>query len=529
MEFHFPINCEHEGEAQTVPLYGKQSRHRSRLIGKWNKRFERTTCGVQYDGHFNLMEPSMKEKDEVESNSIMTKRARAISAQAWAALGGAPAALDTLEFTGQGDLPSAYAVTDFASAAIACASLSLADFASCRTGPPPLITIDRRLSSFWYGLSIRPQGWALPPLRDSISGDYRSADGWIRLHTNAPHHREIALRVLGCQDSPADVANAVSAWTGNELESAIVASGGCAAQMRSESQWAVHPQGQAVAAEPLIHRTVLPSGIKADWPIPASRPLAGIRVLDLTRVLAGPTASRFLAGFGADVLRIDPPDWNEDGVAPEVTLGKRCARLDLRTAEGRLIFEQLLSTADVLLHGYRTEALDALGYNAANRRALAPGLIDISLNAYGWSGPWAPRRGFDSLVQMSCGIAAAGQSWQKAEHPVPLPVQALDHTTGYLMAAAALSGLAQRVRSGCATQARLSLARTAKLLTDQGRVPLSSHLAVESDEDWSARLEHTAWGSARRLRPPVQMAGSPMQWALPASALGSAQPVWPEP
>ncbi len=470
----------------------------------------------------------MTEKDDAGYDSTATQRARSITAHAWAALGGTPAALDTLEFTGQGDLPSAYTVTDLASAAIACAALALADFTACRSGSAPRVTVDRRLSSFWYGLSIRPQGWTLPPLRDPISGDYRSADGWIRLHTNAPHHRQVALRVLGCRDSPADVADAVRAWAGSALESAIVASGGCAAEMRSESQWAAHPQGQAVAAEPLIHRTILPPGLKADWLIPASRPLAGIRVLDLTRVLAGPTASRFLAGFGADVLRIDPPDWHEDGVAPEVTLGKRCARLDLHTAEGRLVFEQLLGTADVLLHGYRTEALDALGYSAANRQTLAPGLIDVSLNAYGWSGPWAPRRGFDSLVQMSCGIAAAGQAWQQTEHPLPLPVQALDHTTGYLMAAAALSGLAQRVRSGCATQARLSLARTAKLLTDQGQVSLPTRLAVENDEDWSAGLEHTTWGPARRLRPPVHIAGNPMQWALPASALGSAPPVWPD-
>lgn len=470
----------------------------------------------------------MIEKDGAGHDSATTTRARSIAAYAWAALGGTPAALDTLEFTSLGGLPSTYAVTDFASGAIASAALALADFIRCRTGSAPRVTVDRRLSSFWYGLSIRPQGWTLPPLRDPISGDYRTTDGWIRLHTNAPHHREIALRVLGCPDSTAEVAHAVSAWSARELESAIVASGGCAAEMRSEAQWATHPQGLAVAAEPLIHCTTLPGGIQPDWPIPASRPLTGIRVLDLTRVLAGPTASRFLAGFGADVLRIDPPDWHEDGVAPEVTVGKRCARLDLRSAEGRRVFEQLLSTADVLLHGYRTEALDALGYNAANRQALSPGLIDVCLNAYGWSGPWAARRGFDSLVQMSCGIAAAGQAWQQAEHPVPLPVQALDHTTGYLMAAAALRGLTQHLRHGGATQARLSLARTAKLLTDQGQVPPSQPFALETPEDWSSGLEHTTWGPAHRLRAPLHIAGSPMQWALPASALGSAQPVWPD-
>ncbi|HEY9281471.1 MAG TPA: CoA transferase [Eoetvoesiella sp.] len=456
----------------------------------------------------------------------MTKRARSITASTWAALGGKPDALNKLEFTGNGDLPSTYAVTDLASATVATAALALADLVSCRTGAAPAVTVNRRLSSFWYASSIRPLGWALPSLRDSITGDYRTTDGWLRLHTNAPHHREAAERVLGCHGSHEDIAKAVSAWSKRELESAIVASGGCAAEMRSEAEWSLHPQGQAIAAEPLIHQTIQHPGIQANWEIPASKPLAGIRVLDLTRVLAGPAASRVLAGFGAEVLRIDPPDWNEDGVAPDVTLGKRCARLDLRTAQGRTSFEQLLSTADVLLHGYRPEALEALGYGAMKRRAFSPGLVDVCLNAYGWSGPWAGRRGFDSLVQMSSGIADAGQKWQQAGKPYPLPVQALDHATGYLMAAAAISGLARRVRSGCATQARLSLARTAKLLTDQGLIESSTDFALETSADWSPGIEKTTWGDARRLHPPMLVSGSPMHWALPASALGSARASW---
>jgi crotonobetainyl-CoA:carnitine CoA-transferase CaiB-like acyl-CoA transferase len=252
-------------------------------------------------------------------------------------------------------------------------------------------------------------------------------------------------------------------------------------------------------------------------------------VLDLTRVLAGPVATRFLAGYGAQVLRIDPPDWDEPAVVPEVSLGKRCARLDLRAAEGRARFEALLAQADVLVHGYRPGALAHLGYDAAALRRLAPALIDVCLDAYGWSGPWAARRGFDSLVQMSSGIAAAGMRWRGADAPVPLPVQALDHASGYLLAAAAVRGLSARRADGRGRQARVSLARSARLLVEQARAPEAKEeptLAPPADADWATLTEATSWGAARRLLPPVDIQGAAMQWSLPASALGSAAPFW---
>jgi crotonobetainyl-CoA:carnitine CoA-transferase CaiB-like acyl-CoA transferase len=287
-----------------------------------------------------------------------------------------------------------------------------------------------------------------------------------------------------------------------------------------------HPQGRAVATEPLVHIVGTDHRSAFLWRPAPSRPLADLRVLDLTRVLAGPVATRFLAGYGADVLRIDPPGWDEPGVIPEVTLGKRCARLDLEDNIDRRCFEVLLSQADVLVHGYRPGALDRLGYDPATRHSISPGLIDISLSAYGWSGSWATRRGFDSLVQMSSGIAEAGMHWRHSDKPVPLPVQALDHATGYLMAAAAIRGLTRRLDDGFGTQARLSLARTAKLLTDHSDGDLSSLLLPETSADLSPTVEHTYWGEARRVAPPVAVAGAPMYWECPAQMIGSAVPAW---
>jgi crotonobetainyl-CoA:carnitine CoA-transferase CaiB-like acyl-CoA transferase len=445
----------------------------------------------------------------------------------WTALRGDPAALEAIAVTGTGALPSAFAVTDFASAAVAVAAAAVREIIHGNTGSRPPLTVDRRLCSFWFGMSIRPQGWTLPAMWDPVTGDYRTRDGWIRIHANAPRHRAAAEKVLGCEGDRETFARAVADWSRGELERAIVTAGGCAAEMRSREEWLEHPQGIALTAEPLVHLSQTSSRARAARPCgPADRPLAGIRVLDLTRVLAGPVATRFLAGYGATVLRIDPPDWDEPGVVPEVTLGKRCARLDLEDAGDRTRFESLLRDADVLIHGYRPGALAALGYDERACEALAPGLIDVSLDAYGWSGPWSQRRGFDSLVQMSAGIAAAGMAWRAADRPTPLPVQALDHATGYLMAAAALRGLAQRLATRRGFRARLSLARTARALIECGTPRPDPALEPESGLDMDPRAEQTSWGPARRLKPPVAIERAPMHWTLPATALGSAAAGW---
>ncbi len=447
----------------------------------------------------------------------MTDAARRFADAIHLAAGGGPA--PTLRMTGDGGFTSAFAVTDLAAGAVGAAGRAMAALAGA-----PAVAVDRRLASFWFAFSVRPQGWTLPPAWDAVAGDYAARDGWIRLHTNAPHHRAAALRVLGAAAEREAVARAVAAWEAGALEDAVVAAGGCAARMHDAPGWAAHPQGAAVAAEPLIHRATLPATPR-DWSPRRDRPLAGLRVLDLTRVLAGPVASRFLAGYGAEVLRIDPPGWDEPSLVPEMTPGKSCARLDLHRPGDRARFGALLAGADILLHGYRPGALDGLGYGEAARRAIAPALIDVALCAYGWTGPWAGRRGFDSLVQMSSGIAAAGMAWKGADRPTPLPVQALDHATGYAMAAAAVEGVRRLWVEGQATTARLSLARTAALLAAEPGGQ-DAGLAAETEADLAPAIEATAWGPARRLRPPVDVEGAPLAWGLPATELGSATAAW---
>lgn len=452
----------------------------------------------------------------------------------WSSLDQPNELLSQVSTVGVGELPSVYAVTDLAVASISAATLSMAYLIAQRQDFVPEVQIDRVLASRWFSRSIAPIGWELPPTWDTVAGDYETSDGWIKLHTNAPHHRDAALRALGLSltdhsFSRKHVAKEVRAAKASELENEIIQLGGCAAEMRSVSAWSAHPQGKAVLAEPLLAICDYDLGTAyAKWDLHPDRPLRGVRVLDLTRILAGPVATRYLASYGADVLRIDPIDWDEPVVAPEVTLGKRRARLDLRSPSGKQTFETLLRHADVLVHGYRSDALEKLGLGEQRRRMLNPGLVDVSLDAYGWSGPWQNRRGFDSLVQMSSGIAEAGMRILGKSVPTPLPVQALDHATGYMLAASVIRGLTRRVTQGGGSCVRASLARTAAMLNqlspprDREIEPLREALL----SDYAKDIELTPWGPARRLLPPYSIDQTRAYWELPAGKLGDGFAVW---
>jgi hypothetical protein len=422
-------------------------------------------------------------------------------------------------------LPSRYPVSELATASIAIAGLALAELLDALGLPAGPVRVDRALADLWFGLAVRPDGWTPPGMWDPIAGDYRARDGWIRLHTNAPLHRAAALAVLGVPEERDAVARAVAGWDADALESAVVDGGGAAAALRSPEAWARHPQGVAVAGEPLADVTATDPAPReaARWCPTAGRPLAGLRVLDLTRVLAGPVATRLLAGLGADVLRIDPPVWSEPGVEIEMTLGKRLARLDLREGVDMAVLTELLADSDVLVHGYRADALADLGLGEAERRHLRPGLVDVSHDAYGWTGPWVARRGFDSLVQMSSGIAWPGPD--PDARPDPLPVQALDQATGYLDAAAALHGLARRVRDGVGSVSRLSLARTAAEL--QAASAVERGPVAEAGGFPTVPID-TGWGPARLVAPPLAVGAAELRWDRGSRPLGSDSAAWVE-
>ncbi|MEY2847664.1 MAG: hypothetical protein RI885_329 [Actinomycetota bacterium] len=446
----------------------------------------------------------------------------------WSALGGDARDQGRMLVIGTGDLPSVYRVTDLAVASIGAVGLATSELASTITDAAPSVapsvTVDRELASSWFGAALAPVGWRLPPVWDPIAGNYRADDGWIRLHTNAPHHRAAALSVLGVRGDVPAVTKAVRRWSGEQLESAIVTGGGCAAAMRSREEWLGHPQGRAVASEALLDWAdgeVGPPHVR--WRATPARPLEGLRVLDLTRVIAGPVATRFLAALGADVLRVDPPQWQEDALVSNMTLGKRTARLDAKRLDGAATLKRLLQDADVLVHGYRDGALDSLGLDAPSRRRLRPGLVEASLDAYGFTGPWSGRRGFDSLVQMSSGIAHRGMAWALADEPTPLPVQALDHATGCLLAAAVIRSLTLLRRDGRGRSVRTSLARVAELLVGGGELPIDGPLV---DRVAPSIPLDTPWGPMRMLPQALAVAGSPLHFARGPVPLGAGPARW---
>lgn len=442
-------------------------------------------------------------------------------------------ALDAVSFFGPEQvLPSIYDVTGFASATVGAATVAGARLFAARNGvPAPTVSVDRRAASvaFVSEALFTPDGWEAPPIWDPMAGDYRAADGWIRLHTNYRYHRDAALGVLGLPTTGADrdaVAAAVREWSADDLEDAVVKAGGCAAAMHDRSAWLASPPGAAAAAEPLARIATRPADVPDVVKVRHERPYGGIRVLDLTRVIAGPVATRFLAAYGADVLRVDPPGFAEVPVLlPETTVGKRCTALDLTARADRETFERLLAETHVLVCGLRPDALTRLGYDVAALRRYNPSLITARLDAYGWDGPWQGRRGFDSLVQMSCGIAAAGAAAARADKPVPLPAQALDHGTGYLVAAAVGIALRRLAEEGVASDIRMSLVGTANALCAR---PVVDGLRGRRPEVSSGDLEptRTAWGSAHRVPTPGHIDGVPAAWTIDAGPLGRHAPSW---
>jgi crotonobetainyl-CoA:carnitine CoA-transferase CaiB-like acyl-CoA transferase len=466
---------------------------------------------------------------------------RALAGEVWGSLG-ADVGADRgeqghLTITGPAHvLPSVFPVTALATVGVAVATLGAARVGRSRGGSdgPTRVAVDTRHCALACRSEVylRAFDTDLGDIWDPIAGNYAAADGWIRLHTNFRHHRQAALATLGLgggADRPA-VAAAVARWKAVDLEDAVDAAGGCAAALRTVDEWRGSAAAAALATQPLvgltrIAETPLPNPSTAP---PRNRPLAGLRVLDLTRVLAGPVAGRFLAAYGADVLRVDDPA-GEDGAVPvaDTTVGKRATVLDLRAAADRERFEQLVAGAHVVLCGYRPGALAALGYGPGELGALRPGLVVATLSAYGDQGPWGGRRGFDSVVQMATGIADEGGRAVAADRPVPLPAQLLDHVTGYLTAAGVTTALARRYTGGGTWRVTTSLARTAGWLLDLPRAgaldvpPPPDALPAELAVDLHGPLGHT-----RHLACPGAIVGAAPVWRTGPVPLGHDAPGW---
>ncbi|MFI6686766.1 CoA transferase [Streptomyces sp. NPDC050485] len=455
------------------------------------------------------------------------------TAQAWAALDGDPELLRHIAFEGVGALPSRLPVMELARSTVAVCALAAAELTGVRTGRSvPAVRVDDGAvtTAFLSDRLVRVDGVA-PTTFAPLSRFWRAADGWVRTHANYPHHRAQLLAALGLPanaEVPA-VADAIAGRTAADVEATVYAAGGLAVALRTPAQWAAHEQCQLAAAQPLL--TTERIGGRAPRGLPALSggillPAAGLRVLDLTRVLAGPVATRTLALLGADVLRIDAPQLPESQEAHNDTgLGKRSTVLDLGSAVDRRVFDELLDSADVVVTGYRPGALERQGLTPEALAARRPDLVIAQLSAWGRYGPWHERRGFDSLVQVATGIAALEGS---PDEPGALPAQALDHGTGYLLAAAVLRALTEQHRTGGARLIRLALAQTAAWLTHGIPATEQQPTPTEGPYDQEAWLTETdsAVGRLRHAVPPISYAGGPVNWSRPPGLWGTDVPQW---
>ncbi|MDT9685489.1 CoA transferase [Streptomyces sp. TRM76323] len=461
--------------------------------------------------------------------------------QAWAALGADQGALERVSYTRvPGVLPARLPVLEAARAAVAVCALAAAELAAdLRGGPLPRVRVDDRAvaTAFRSERFVRLDGRAWDGFAP-LSRFWRTADGWVRVHANYPHHQGRLLTALGLPAGARTeaVAKALAGRRAAEVEDTVHGAGGLAVAVRDAAAWAALEQGALVAERPLLaleRRDGAPGPVRRAAGAGAASPCAGVRVLDLTRVLAGPVATRTLALLGADVLRVDAPGLPESPQAHDDTgLGKRSTLLDLGRSADRRVFDELLAAADVVVTGYRPGALDRFGLAPGALAERRPGLVVARLSAWGAYGPWGGRRGFDSLVQAATGIALREGD---RGSPGVLPAQALDHGTGYLVAAAVLRALTERRRDGGTWLVEASLAQTAHWLahgTDPessppGEPPAGRGPAGEPYEPgpWLRERDAPA-GRLRHALSPVSYEGGPADWARPPGRWGADAPRW---
>lgn len=447
---------------------------------------------------------------------------------AWHAVGGDPAHLAALTTTGDPDglLPARLHALPAATAAVGAATLAAAVLDATCTGRadprPAVVDVEHVAVAAVSERHARTHG--TPPtdpagLFAPLSRFWRTADGWLRLHANYPWHRERALAVLGTTDRPDDVAAAVARRSGTDLEDALATAGAVGHAVRTPAEWAAHPQGRATAAAPLVETTAHDGAPLALAP---GRAADGVRVLDLTRVIAGPVATRTLAAWGADVLRLDSPHLPDLAAGLTDTLpGKRSALLDLAAPGSRDVLDHLLAGADVVVHGYRPGALHRLGLAPDELRERHPHLVVAAVSAWGGTGPWAHRRGFDSVVQAPTGIAATEGD---DDGPGALPAQVLDHATGYLLAAAVLLALAEAATTGRRRHLRLALGSTARWLTDAGTTERPATARAVDPTPYLVTLD----GGPHRVdvvAPPGHLADLTPRWTR-TTAYGADAPRW---
>jgi len=454
-----------------------------------------------------------------------------VLAQLWQ-MGQLPAAaLPNARLTGSEPiLPSSFPVSTAAQCTIAAAALAACELGHFRGAPRQRVHVDMAHAalecSSWFSVNgVSPDPW------DKFSGLYACADGWVRVHANFAHHRDGALRLMGLNSATAtraDAEHALLGWNAIDFETASANAGLVATALRSFEQWDASAQGQAVAAQPLftIERIGDAPPLVLPRLEPGARPLTGLRVLDLTRILAGPVGTRAMAAYGADVLLVNSPHLPNIEAIADTSRGKLSALADLRTDAARIELRSALAGAHVFVQGYRPGALQALGFGPFEIAEQRPGIVVISLSAYGPRGPWSGRRGFDSLVQTAIGFNHAEGQAKGGGKPRPMPIQILDHATGYLIAFAAAAALVRQQNEGGSWHVQVSLAQTGQWLRGLGRV-VDSFALTPAQRTPYVETSTSGFGELVAMRHSAELERTPATWVRPSMPPGSHPLQWP--
>jgi len=428
-------------------------------------------------------------------------------------------------------LPNRFPVGEAAAVALAAGGVAASDLWALKTGRRQRVRVDVRHAavSLRASLLMRLNGGPPPPSPadgNPLVALYRCRDGrWVHVHGVFPHLAAGTMRVLGCSREPSAVAAAVARWDGQALEDALAQARMCGAMARTAPEWQAHPQGQALAAVPRVE--IIKIAESEPEPLPAGgRPLSGVRVLDLTRILAGPTHTRTLAQYGAEVLHVTSPKLpHADIWTMDTNQGKLSAFLDLDELDDVARARALVTEADVFAQGYRAGSLERRGLGLEELTKLRPGLIYVSINCYGHVGPWRERPGWEQLAQTVTGLAVAQGV---PDRPERMPVAACDYTTGYLAALGTLVALRRRAQEGGTYHVRASLARTGMWFASLGPTCDLGQAAGPGDPSDLTVEEDTAWGRLMHLAPAVQLSETPVYWARPPVPLGTHPAAWPD-
>lgn len=455
----------------------------------------------------------------------------------WLATGWDAGSLERVILTGEEPiLRSSFGVGVLAQTSIAATAIAATELWRTRTGRSQKVSVDMRHAAEEFRSERRflLDGEAPRGYRDPLAGIYACSDGnWARPHLTFPQHREGILQMLGCDPPTTDrraLASAFSSCDAIELESRASMSGLPLSALRTFKQWDSHPQASVVSAMPLVTIERIGDAPPRALPVGATRPLSGVRVLELARIIAGPVCGRSLAAHGADVLAVSAahlPSVRQ--LAIDTGRGKLSCHIDLRQDSERSKLRSLITTADVFLQAYRPGALANLGFGADEVAALRPGIVYAELSAWGWSGPWAGRRGYDSLVQTATGFNHAEAEAAGRASPLELPVQALDHASGYLLALGTMRALARQLEEGGSWRVRVCLARTGTWLRSFGRQSPDQALVEPTDSEVASMSELSlfGYGEMRTMRHAAVLSETPARWHRPSVPLGTSPASWP--